>query len=218
MESRRYRLVCFDLDGTILDNEFIWTDMHLALKTDMGKRKEAAERFRKKEISYQEWADHDIEMFVEQGAKKQDIINIAKKIRFIPGAIETLRELKRRGYRLAVISGSVDTVLEAVMPDYKRIFDDVLINSFVYDRNGALVGCRATEFDFEHKALGLRKLAEEQKISTKDCAFIGDHLNDIEIASEAGFSIAFNSKSDRLNQVADVIIKEKDLRRILSHL
>ncbi len=43
-------------------------------------------------------------------------------------------------------------------------------------------------------------------------------MNDIEIAKLAGFSIAFNSKSEELNEVSDVVIEKKDLREILEYL
>ena len=48
--------------------------------------------------------------------------------------------------------------------------------------------------------------------------FVGDHDNDVEIAKTAGFSIAFNSKSEKLNDAVDVVIRKKDLKEILNYI
>ena len=68
------------------------------------------------------------------------------------------------------------------------------------------------------KALALRKIAEREGISLKECIFVGDYLNDMKIMQEAGLGIAFNCVHEELRKVAQVCIDIKDLREILKYI
>ena len=68
------------------------------------------------------------------------------------------------------------------------------------------------------KALALKKIADREKISLKECVFVGDYLNDMKIIQEAGLGIAFNCTHEDLRKVADVVIEKKDLREILKFI
>ena len=68
------------------------------------------------------------------------------------------------------------------------------------------------------KALALKNIAKREKISLKECVFVGDYLNDMKIIKEAGLGIAFNCKHEELKKVADVVIEKKDLREVLKHI
>ena len=68
------------------------------------------------------------------------------------------------------------------------------------------------------KALALKRIAEREKISLKECVFVGDYLNDIKIIQESGLGIAFNCMHDELKKIADVVVEKKDLREILKYV
>jgi len=215
----KYKLVCFDLDGTIIDETvFIWQTIHEKLETDGGRRKKLREQFYSKEISYEEWAKYDIELWKEKNARKNDILNALKDIRLMKGAGETLAELKKKGYKLVVISGSLNIAIEKVLPDYREIFDYIFINEVFFDKEGNLKEVKATKYDFEHKATGLIEIAKKENISMKECVFVGDQFNDVHAAEKAGLAIAFNSDNEELKKVCDVVIDKKDLREILRFL
>ena len=61
-------------------------------------------------------------------------------------------------------------------------------------------------------------IAEREKISLKDCVFVGDYLNDVKVLQEAGLGIAFNCEHDQVKQAADVVIEKKDLREVLKYI
>lgn len=215
----KYKLVVFDLDGTIIDETiFIWQTIHDYLCTDKELRKKAAEKFYNDEISYEEWAQHDIKLWKKKKATKQDILNAIKPLKLMEGALETLKELKKKNLKLAIISGSLNIALEKVLPDYKDYFDYVFLNKIFFSEDGEILRLESTKFDFKHKATGLKYIAKKEKIDLKEIVFVGDHDNDIYIAELAGFTIAFNSKSEKLNKIADVVIKKKDLREILKYI
>ena len=133
-----------------------------------------------------------------------------------PGVYEVLSNLKDRGYLLAVISGSLNIVLEKF--DLAKYFDDVFINELYFDRAGELVGSRPTPFDLDNKAAGLEWLLDKYDLVHDQSVFIGDNFNDLSVARRAGLAIAFNTTCDDLIECAHVRVEEYDLRAILPHI
>ena len=216
----KFKVVVFDLDGTIIDNvEYVWKMIHEHLGIDdHPQRIKNREDFLSGRISYYEWAKYDLDLMKEHGANREKILKVFENARLMDGALETLETLKRENYKLALISGSLSILLEKFIPDYKRIFDHVFINRVEFDEKGEIRDVKPTPFDMSHKKTGLIKVCELEGIEPKDVAFVGDHDNDLGIAREAGFTIAFNSKSQKLNEIADVVVEKKDLREILKYL
>jgi phosphoserine phosphatase len=213
------RYVCFDLDGTLLDDGdgsvSVWSQIHRKAGTPDQENIRRFEMFMRGEISYVQWVDIDIGEWQRAGLTREGILLAVKEMRLMPGARETVAELENRGYRLAVISGSLNVGLDALFPDHP--FDPVFVNRVFFDGDGLISRWEATTFDMREKSEGLRMLAREREVSLEECAFVGDNFNDVDVASAAGFSVAFNSKSEGLDAVADVVIREKDLSLLLAH-
>ena len=215
----KYKLVCFDVDGTLIDNvKFSWNIFHDYFKVDMERRESARNDFFNGKISYLQWAQHDINMWREKGAKKQDFLKAIEHLRLMNGAIETLQELKKNNMKLAIISGSINILLEKFIPNYDEFFDDVFLSKIYFDEKGNIAKIEPTEFDIEKKADALRKIAERENIKLTECVFVGDYLNDLKVIQEAGLGIAFNCRHDELRKVADVVIEKKDLREVLRYI
>ncbi|MBI3027568.1 HAD family phosphatase [Candidatus Woesearchaeota archaeon] len=215
----KYKLVCFDVDGTLIDNvTFSWQVFHDYFQTDKHRREDARRKFFSGRISYMEWAEHDINLWREKDAKKEDFFQAIKHLKLMHGAMETLSELKKRKFKLAIISGSLNIILEKFIPNYEEFFDDVFISRIYFDKSGIISRVEATEFDMGAKALAMKKIAEREKIGLKECVFVGDYLNDKKIIQEAGLGIAFNCDHQELKEAADVCIDKKDLREILKHI
>ncbi|MBU2561937.1 MAG: HAD family phosphatase [Nanoarchaeota archaeon] len=215
----KYKLVCFDVDGTLVDDTiYIWKTLHEHYGTDEEEILKMLGKYLNKEVTYQEWVDHDVSLLQQKGATKEEMVGIIQKLKLMKGAKEAVNELKKTGLKLAVVSGSLGLVLDILFPDHP--FDDVLINQFEFDEDGKLVRGVATPYDMEHKASGLKHLAERYGFNLSECIFVGDNNNDIHIAETAGLSIAFNCKSERLAEIADVLIPNdiKDVRAILPHI
>jgi len=68
-------------------------------------------------------------------------------LRLVPGARETALELRARGYRLAVISGTLDLTLDLLFPEHP--FEEVYTNRIWFDERGLIAGWEATPYDME---------------------------------------------------------------------
>jgi len=215
----KYKLVCFDVDGTLIDNvTFSWQIFHEYFQTDKHRREDAKNKFFSGKITYKQWAEHDIELWRERNAKKENFFKAIEHLKLMEGAIETLNEIKKNGLKLAIISGTINIVLEKFIPNYEEFFDDVFLSKIYFNENGNISKIDATEFDMDGKALALKKIVEKEKINLKECVFVGDYLNDKKIMQAVGLAIAFNCNHDELRKVADVCIDKKDLREILKYI
>jgi phosphoserine phosphatase len=208
------RVVCFDVDGTLVDDTlFIWESLHEHFRTDQEAREQARDDYFSGRLDYPGWFQHDIELLRAAGATRGGIVARIRSMRPMTGAQETLEALTRWGYRLAVISGSIDLVLAELFP--AEPFAHVLINRFHFDSAGELIGGEPTPFDLERKADGLREVARREGVTPAECAFVGDNFNDVEAAREAGLGLAFNCQSPELEAAADLVVPGRDLRAIL---
>ncbi|MEK6983625.1 MAG: HAD-IB family phosphatase [Nanoarchaeota archaeon] len=214
-----YKLVCFDVDGTLVDNtKSSWQIFHDYFQTDKHRRDDAKNAFFNGKITYVQWAEHDISLWREKDAKKSDFWRAMESLRLMNGALETLGELKKGKFRLAIISGSMNILLEKLLPNYKEIFDHVFISRIHFAEDGTISKVEATEYDVDAKPLALREIAAREMISIQECVFVGDYLNDMKIIQKAGLGIAFNCIHDELKKAADVVIEKKDLREILKYI
>lgn len=215
----KYKLVCFDVDGTLVDNiVYSWELFHNFFEVDMGKREEMRVKYYNGEINYLQWAEHDMGMWMEKGATKKDFFKAMENLKLMKGAMETITKLKKKGIKLAIVSGSLDIILEKFIPNYKELFDDVFLSHLIFDKKGKLINAKVTQYDMMKKAAALIKIADRENIDLNQTVHIGDHHNDVEIAKIAGLSIAFDCKDDELKKVADVVIDKKDLRETLRYI
>ncbi len=215
---RPYDLVAFDIDGTLVrapDERTVWEVLNKRFTGRSDQNKERFALFRQGKLSYAEWVALDINGWKDAGARRDDLIAGFEPLRLVAGTRETLQRLKQAGYRLVVISGTLDLMLNTLLPEHP--FDEVYANHIGFDDEGRISHWQATPFDMEGKARLLRAVALRREIPLARCAYVGDSSNDVWVAREAGFVVAFNPKSRELEQVADVSVRSEDLRAILPH-
>lgn len=217
-----YKLVAFDVDGTLVDSvnlQNVWVVLNKEFKTS-DEDYQIEKRYQSGEITYQEWVSEILSLYVKKGANKQRILRAIEPIKPVIGVQETIQKLKESGKKLAVISGSLDIILDKVFPD--NPFDYIEINKLYFDDNGNIKRWNATPYgDGRGKALGLMNLSRD---SLKQSVYVGDGMNDKEAIEVAGLGIAFYPYTDSfLRKYCDVEIErkgyeKKDLRKILRHI
>jgi len=130
------------------------------------KRHKSSKEVLGKEITYDEWCQSDLNFLKEKKAHKKHFQEIAEKLKVMNGAIDTITALKKKGIKIAVISGSVDVMVELMFP--KNAFDYLLINKLIFDKEGFVKEIVPTEYDCDEKATGLLMLCKKEKISAKN--------------------------------------------------
>ena len=216
---RRFDLVAFDVDGTLVEHpeeRTVWEVLNEAITGSRDQNQERLAMYRAGTLSYSEWVALDVGAWRDAGATRDDLVAAFGPLRLVTGARETMDALKKSGARLAVISGTLDLLLDTLFPDHP--FDDVYTNRLMFDEAGRIASWWATPFDMEGKADALRKIAAHEGVPLSRCAFVGDHSNDLSAARIAGFTVAFNPKCSELEEIAGAVVRSPDLRDVLPHL
>ncbi len=203
--ARRFDLVAFDLDGTLIrHHEPIWKTFHERMGSCPRWRRAVLHAAVGGQLTYDEWFDSDLQMLHDAGATRADLEAIAAELEPTAGAEALVRDLRAAGCRVAVLSGGVDLVRRVVLPEV--VFDHVHINRIDFDGEGRIEGGLATRFDREHKVVGLRDLAARWGTTLERTAFVGDGPNDVAAAAAAGLSIAWGDGCPELVVAADVVV------------
>jgi phosphoserine phosphatase len=212
--------VCFDVDGTLVqqdEDKTVWEAVHMRVHGHNEINRERFEDFRAGRIPYEEWVALDIGDWQRLGVRREDLEQaIRASMRATEGARETVEELARRGYAVAVVSGSIDVVLSVLLEGVR--FDPVFINRIDFDGSGAIRGWQATRHDVEGKARALEQVAKRLGLTVEQVAFVGDHWNDLPAMRRAGYAVAFEPKDARLREVADAVIERPPMTRLLDLL
>lgn len=201
------KLIAFDLDNVLLDGESIDEIAKMAgIEQEISDlTKQAMEG----DITFETSLQKRINLL--KGTSLEDIEQVVEHLPLMEGTEDTIKELKKRGYKLATITGNFQIVtnrLDGLGIDY--IFCNQL-----HDEDGIVNGEISGPLIAEgSKAEVLQELIDQEGITTEECAAVGDGANDIPMIKKAGLGVAFNAKS-KVKEVADVIIENKDLREIL---
>jgi phosphoserine phosphatase len=216
MAQRQYDLICFDVDGTLVrhpSGKVIWEILNRRFTGDDSVNAERHRWYDEGKITYPQWVEMDVQGWIDARATRSEIVDAIREFEHFDHAHRTLYELRRRGARLAVISGTLDVVIDTMFPEHP--FDDVYSNRLLFDDRGRLTGWRATPFDLHGKPVALRELSKKHAVELTRAAFVGDGANDIPMVGVAGCVVAFNPRSRELEQRANHVVREPDLSRLL---
>jgi HAD superfamily phosphoserine phosphatase-like hydrolase len=216
VQHPRYKLVAFDLDGTLLRGlQFSWTLVWRHLGIPEHVRGGLMRDYLSRKIDYDQWCSRACELFIQKGLKREDFGRIAKTVKLTNNFYQAISRLKESGIILAIISGGIDALLKDMIEDCEKIFDYIFINRLLFDGFGKLVQVIATKYDFEGKALALELICAQRNIDLSETVFVGDEFNDAYGISCAGLSIAYSSRSALVQETAKHVIEEDDLNLIL---
>jgi phosphoserine phosphatase len=219
LDRPRYDLVCFDVDGTLIkhpSDKVIWEVLNIRFTGDDTVNRERYRMYLDGEISYSDWVRLDVGGWIEAGATRDRVVDAVREFEVYEGAMEAVHRLKARGVYLAVISGTIDVVIDTLFPDHP--FDDVFTNKIVFDGSGRVAGWEATPYDLHGKPLALRDLAARHGVPLERTAFVGDGENDVPIVGVAGYLVAFNPRSRELERRADCVMKNRNMIELLDVL
>lgn len=201
------KLIAFDLDNVLLDGESI--DEIAKLAGVEQKISDLTRQAMEGDINFETSLQQRINLL--KGTSLEDIKQLVEKIPLMEGTEDTIKELKKRGYKLATITGNFQIVADRL----KDLDIDFIYCNQLHDEDGIVNGEISGSLMAEgSKAEVLQELLDQEGITTEESAAVGDGANDIPMLKKAGLGVAFNAKS-KVKEVADIVIEKKDLREIL---
>ena len=188
MYRRMRRLICFDMDSTLIQTEVI---DELADRAGVGEEVRAiTESAMRGEIDFSESFKRRIGLL--KGLDESVMKEIAENLPITDGMVRLVRILKKSGCKLAILSGGFTYFGNYLKEKYG--FDYVYANELeIVD--GKLTGEHVGDIvDGKRKAELLRLIAQVEKVDLKQTVAVGDGANDLQMLATAGLGIAFHAK------------------------
>ena len=185
---RSRRLVCFDMDSTLIQVEVI---DELAKAAGVGDQVAAiTESAMQGEIDFSE--SFRRRMALLEGMDESVLKEIAESLPITEGAARLISHLRHFGYKIAILSGGF-TYFANYLKE-KLGVDYVYANQLDFE-NGKLTGkVKGDIVDGQMKAKLLLKIAEQEGISPEQVIAVGDGANDLPMLAIAGLGVAFHAK------------------------
>lgn len=208
IHRRNRRLVCFDMDSTLIQNEVI---DELASEAGVLESVSAiTRRAMDGELDFQDSFRERLALL--KGLDQAALDRVANRLTITEGASRLVENLKRIGLRTAIVSGGFTYFASRIQ---QQLGIDYVVANELELANGEVTGNVTGDIvDDKRKALALRDLALREGIQLEQVIAVGDGANDIPMLSIAGLGIAFRAKP-ALREHADYAVEQVGLDAIL---
>ena len=188
MYRRMRRLICFDMDSTLIQAECI---DELAERAGVGDQVRAiTESAMRGEIDFKESFTQRVALL--KGLDESVMKDIAENLPITEGVERLMFVLKRYGYKIAILSGGFTYFGEYLQ---KKFGIDYVYANELEIIDGKLTGRYLGDVvDGKRKAELLRLIAQVEKVDIAQTIAVGDGANDLPMLSLAGLGIAFHAK------------------------
>ena len=188
MYRRMRRLICFDMDSTLIETEVI---DELAIRAGVGDQVKAiTEAAMRGEIDFCESFRQRCALL--KGLDVSVMQEIAENLPITEGGDRLMRILKKVGFKIAILSGGFTYFGNFLKQKYN--IDYVYANELEIE-NGKLTGNHVGDIvDGKRKAELLRLIAQVENVDIRQTVAVGDGANDLPMISIAGLGIAFHAK------------------------
>jgi len=208
---RSKRLIVFDMDSTLIQTEVI---DEMADVMGVGEEVRAiTHRAMNGELDFDQSLIERVSKL--KGLTVVQMQEILESLPFTHGAQDFIKTVKNLGYKVALISGGFSFFADALKT--KLDLDYAFANDLVI-KDGALTGeVEGTIINANQKALLLKVIAQQEKISLEQVVAIGDGANDLPMLATAGLGIAFHAK-DKVRKEAQNHMSHGPMTSILYFL
>lgn len=198
-------LVIFDVEGVLFDAEFL-----PILGEKLNKEKEIWDITKKGiqgVINWEEGLRQRIDSL--KGLDYETCQQVADSLPIMTGAKEACRILKAAGWKLMAVSGGFTIMTERLQKELD--LDYVFSNELIF-KDGKLDGV-TVKVDSD-KAKSAKIKIQEWNQTKDDIVVVVDGANDLALFDICDLGIAFRAQ-DKVKDVANIILEEKDLSKIL---
>jgi len=198
-------LVIFDVEGVLFDAEYL-----PILAEKLNKEEEIWEITKKGIQGVINW-EEGLRTRVDalKGLSFETCQEVANSLPIMTGAKEACRALKAAGWKLLAVSGGFSIMTDRLKQELD--LDYIYSNELIF-KNGKLDGVKINVDSDKAKSAKIK--IDEWNHETKDIVVVVDGANDIKLFDICGLGIAFRAQ-DKVKDLADIILDEKDLSMIL---
>ena len=216
MGKSMLKLAVFDLDGTLKQAPDPYVYLHERLGTLV-----AAEEFTAKglsgEIPYDEWLRLDTGLWT--GTPRSVLVDHLHENPYLPGARETVTELKAGGVIVAIISSGL--LLHAQMVGEELGIGPVIGNELFFDGDEddpVVNGQVRTHCPYGAKRPILEQMQAHLGVTSAETIAVGDTRSDLGLFELAAVKVAVNPNHLDVAVAADIVLPDGDLRPLLGRL
>ncbi len=205
------KLAVFDFDSTLMDGETI--DF---LAKPLGLEEKVASITEKAMAGELDFFESLVErVSLLKGLEYSKAVQICKDLPLMPGAYETVAELKRKGYKVVCFSGGFRI---GTTPAKEKLGLDADFSNILHEKDGILTGLVGGDMMFGFsKGDMIQRVQSMLGVSIEDTLVAGDGANDVSMFPYAAKKVAFCAK-DILKKEANIIVDTKDLTKILDYI
>ncbi|AXH16005.1 phosphoserine phosphatase SerB [Malaciobacter mytili] len=205
------KLAVFDFDSTLMDGETIdFLAKPLGLEEKVAKITEEAMAGR---LDFFESLVERVSLL--KGLEYKKAVEICKDLPLMPGAYETVSELKKMGYKVICFSGGFRI---GTTPAKEKLGLDADFSNILHEKNGILTGLVGGDMMFGFsKGDMIQRVQAMLGVSIENTLVAGDGANDVSMFPYAAKKVAFCAK-EVLKKEANIIIDKKDLTEILNSI
>lgn len=189
MYRRMRRVICFDMDSTLIQAEVI---DELARANGVYDRVQAiTERAMRGEIDFKESFIERVALL--KGMEVSKVHQIAESLPMTEGIDRLMDTLKMMGYKIAILSGGFMFFGHYLQQKFGIHY--VYANRLEVGSDGRLTGRHLGDIvDASRKAELLKLIAQVENVHLMQTVAVGDGANDLQMLRTAGLGIAFHAK------------------------
>ncbi len=208
MPLSSYSLISFDVDGTIFRRAAL---TFAARALGIGEKWDAYDdMFHHKRITLKECLDSQYKLL--SGMRLEDILREVSKVEVIGNVRETVEKLQGHGLGVALLTDNPDFLCAYLVERFgfngyvasKVPVKDIIISGEIQS--------------LPDKREGLKRYCSWLSIPLRRCVHVGDWVNDIPVFRKVGYSVALNSRMDRVKRSASHALNTDDLLDVYKHL
>ena len=205
------KLAVFDFDSTLMDGEtleFFASELGIQEKV-----KTITDKAMRGELDFFESLVERVSFL--KGLSLEKVNDICHSLPLMNGAETVVKELKAKGYKVVCFSGGFRNATTFFA---EKLDLDAEFANYLHSKDGVLTGLVGGEMMFnDSKGVMLKRIQKLLNISPENTLVVGDGANDLSMFQFANKRVAFCAKPI-LEKEANIVIKEKDLAKILEYI
>jgi len=206
----KIKLVIFDLDDTLTTGPTIWERIHDETGTWDSHGDPYWEEFKKGKFGYNSFIRKDV--YCWKGLKVSRVKKAIRKMRYIPKLKETIKALKKKKIKTALVSSSLEIFADYVS---KKFSIDHIHANILEMRNKKLTGKIFLKVPGKAKGGLTKKLRQRLRLGKNEVMAVGDSEYDLPMFKESGVSVTFKDASQKVKKAATYVIPKNRIYRLL---